>query len=263
MKCLRSLVLAAVLVVCSGCGQAVTGESLSTTGSTSMEPVMAALMEGFMAENAGVTVTYDPTGSGAGIAAVMAGTADIGLSSRALRDSETGLETTVIALDAIAVVVNSANPVADLTVAQLAGLFSGQITNWAQVGGPDQPVAAIGREAGSGTREGFESVLGIENSIYDQELTSTGAVLAAVAANDYAIGYASLAAVGETVRTVTVDGVVPTEETVLDGTYSIQRPFLLVTREGEKSALVQAFLDYARSDAATAIIAKAGAVQPR
>ena len=238
--------------------------SLSTNGSTSMESVVASLIEAFTEKYPDVTITYDPTGSGSGITAATEGTADIGLSSRNLKDTETGLDATVIAYDGIAVIVNNSNTVENLTLEQIAGLVTGEITNWSEVGGEDMPVTVIGREAGSGTRDGFESIVGVEDAcVYDQELTSTGAVIAAVAANEYAIGYASLSAVSgsDEVKTVTVDGVAPSEETVLDGTYTIQRPFVMVTKSDTENELADAFIAYALSDEATEIIANAGAVQ--
>ena len=238
--------------------------SVSTNGSTSMESVMAALIESFNQTYPNVTISYDATGSGAGITAATDGTADFGLSSRELHEDETGLTGHVVALDGIAMIVNTANTVEDLSLEQIAGLFSGEITNWSEVGGPDQPVTIIGREAGSGTRDGFESIVGVEDvCVYDQELTSTGAVIAAVAANEYAIGYASLSAVSDEVKTITVDGVAPSEETVKDGTYAIQRPFLMVTNDSATlSEAAQAFLDYCLSPEVADIIANAGAIQP-
>ena len=236
--------------------------SLSTNGSTSMESVVASLIEAFTEKYPDVTITYDPTGSGSGITAATEGTTDIGLSSRKLKDTETGLDATVIALDGIAIIVNNSNTVEDLTIEQIAGLVTGEITNWSDVGGPDMPVTVIGREAGSGTRDGFESIVGVEDEcVYDQELTSTGAVIAAVAANEYAIGYASLSAVSDEVKAVSVNGVTASEETVLDGSYEIQRPFVMVTKTGEDNELAQAFIAYALSDEATEIISNAGAVQ--
>lgn len=235
---------------------------VNTNGSTSMEKVIGSLAEAFMEGNGKVTVNYDPTGSGTGIQAVVDGTCDIGLSSRALKDTETGLTGTTVALDGIAVVVNPENPVADLSVEQIAGLATGEITNWKDVGGADAPVVFIGREAGSGTRDGFESITGTsEKCLYSQELTSTGDVIATVAGNPNAIGYASLSAVGDTVKALTVGGVQPSEATVLDGSYAIQRPFVLVTKQGEAlTAAAQAFFDYALSAEAAPIVAAAGAV---
>ena len=240
--------------------------SVSLNGSTSMEKVVGALNEQFMADNSGVSVTYDPTGSGAGIEAASNGSADIGLSSRALKDEETaaGLMGTTVALDGIAVIVNPANGVENLTVEQIAQIFSGEITDWSQVGGQSGTISCIGREAGSGTRDGFESITGTTDACkLDQELTSTGAVIEAVAGNPNAIGYASLSSVEgkATVKAVTVDGVACTEETVLDGSYAIQRPFVLVTKDGTAlSTQAQAWFDFATSAAANDLITAAGAV---
>lgn len=236
--------------------------NVATDGSTSMEKIIGSLGEAFTEMNPDVNFTYNPTGSGTGIQAVVDGTCDIGLSSRALKDTETGLTGTTVALDGIAVVVNPENPVADLSVEQIAALATGEITNWKDVGGADAPVVFIGREAGSGTRDGFESITGTsEKCVYSQELTSTGDVIATVAGNPNAIGYASLSAVGGTVKALTVGGVQPTEATVLDGSYAIQRPFVLVTKQGEAlTAAAQAFFDYALSAEAAPIVAAAGAV---
>ena len=240
--------------------------SVSTNGSTSMEKVIGALSEQFMADNSGVTVTYDPTGSGAGIEAASNGSADIGLSSRALKDEEVagGLTGTTVALDGIAIIVNAGSKVENLTVEQIAQIFTGEITDWSQVGGEAGTISCIGREAGSGTRDGFESITETKDSCkLDQELTSTGGVIEAVAGNANAIGYASLSAVEgkDTVKAVTVGGVACTEATVLDGSYAIQRPFVLVTKTGETlSPAAQAFFDYATSTAANDLIEAAGAV---
>ena len=240
--------------------------SVSTNGSTSMEKVIGALSEQFMADNSGVTVTYDPTGSGAGIEAASNGSADIGLASRALKDEEKagGLTETVVALDGIAVIVNADSKVENLTVEQIGKIFTGEITDWSEVGGDAGTISCIGREAGSGTRDGFESITGTKDTCkLDQELTSTGGVIEAVAGNPNAIGYASLSAVEgkNTVKAVTVGGVACTEATVLDGSYAIQRPFMLVTKTGETlSPAAQAFFDYATSSAASQLIKAAGAV---
>ena len=237
---------------------------VTTGGSTSVEKVVGAFIEAFMAENSGVDVTYDPTGSGAGITGAAEGTLDIGLSSRALKDDEAagGLTATTFALDGIAIIVNSENTVEDLTLEQIKGLATGEITNWSEVGGPDMPVVLVGREAGSGTRDGFESITGTKDACqYRQELTSTGDVINTVSQNPDAIGYASLSAVGESVKALTVGGVEATEATVKDGSYVVQRPFVLVTKEGtELSPAAQAFFDYALSADAASIIAAAGAV---
>ncbi len=240
--------------------------AVALNGSTSMEKVIGALSEQFMADNSDVSVTYDATGSGAGIEAASNGSADIGLSSRGLKDEEVsgGLVGTTVALDGIAVIVNANSKVADLTVEQIAKIFTGEITDWSEVGGDAGVISCIGREAGSGTRDGFESITGTKDACkMDQELTSTGAVIEAVAGNPNAIGYASLSSVEgkDTIKAVTVGGVSCTEATVLDGTYEIQRPFVLVTKEGaELSAQAQAFFDFATSAAANDLIKAAGAV---
>ena len=238
--------------------------TVSTDGSTSMEKVIGALSESYMAANKDVTVNYNPTGSGAGITAVQEGTCDIGLSSRALKDEEkaAGLKETVLAYDGIAIIVHPDNPVSDLSIEQIAKLYTGEITNWKDVGGSDAEVVLIGREAASGTRDGFESITGTKDKCqYRQELTSTGDVITAVSQNPDAIGYASLAAIKDSVKALSVDGVTPSEATVKDGSYPVQRPFVLVTVEGKAlSAAAQSFFGYATSADAADIIAKAGAV---
>ena len=238
--------------------------TVSTDGSTSMEKVINSLGESFMAMNKDVKFTYNPTGSGSGIQAVSEGRCDIGLSSRALKDDEkaSGLVETVVALDGIAIVVNPENPVSDLDVDTIAKIYTGEITNWKDVGGNDAEIVLIGREAGSGTRDGFESITDTKDACqYRQELTSTGDVINTVSQNPDAIGYASLSAVGDSVKALTVGGVEATEATVKDGSYVVQRPFVLVTKEGTKlSPAAQAFFDYALSADAASIIAAAGAV---
>ena len=270
------LVCALVMTACGGSGDggenqtgnqedgALSG-TVSLNGSTSVEKVIGALSEAFMDNYPDVKITYDPTGSGSGISAVSNSTADIGLSSRELKADETGLTATVFALDGIAVVVHPENPVADLTLEQIAGLANGTIRNWSEVGGADGDVVLIGREAGSGTRDGFESIAGVEDEcVYQQELNSTGAVIAAVSANPLAVGYASLASVNDTVKAVAVEGVEATEDTVLDGTYVLQRNFNFITNDSvESSEAAKAFIEYAKSPEARDIIAKAGAVQPQ
>jgi len=285
MKKVISIALAAVmcLVLFAGCASntntaaspstapsvAPTEETLSgtvsTNGSTSMEKVIAALSEAFMAKYPDVVVTYDATGSGAGITAATEGSADIGLASRDLKTEETGLDATVIAIDGIAIIVNKSNTVADLTLEQIASLAKGEVTNWKEVGGADAPVVFIGREAGSGTRDGFEAIVDVKDACkYEQELTSTGAVIAAVAANANAIGYASLSAVNDTVTAIKVNGVACTEATVLDGSYKIQRDFNMITKQGaELSSAAKAFMEFALSDEAASIIEKAGAIPPK
>ena len=278
MKKILSAVLAALLVAAMlvGCGSSesttdntasdttVTSGSVSTDGSTSMEKVIGALGESFMNANEGTTFTYNPTGSGSGIKAVLEGRCDIGLSSRHLKDDEKaeGLTETVLALDGIAVIVSPENPVEDLDLETIAKIYTGEITNWSEVGGNDAEIVVIGREAGSGTRDGFESVTGTSDAcVYRQELTSTGDVITTVSQNPDAIGYASLASVKDTVKALTVGGVAPSEDTVKDGSYVLQRPFVLVTKDGtELSETAQKFFDYATSADAGEIIAAAGAV---
>lgn len=249
-------------------GETALSGSVSTNGSTSMEKVIGVLSEQFMADNSGVKVSYDPTGSGTGIEAVKTGSCDIGLSSRALKDEETaaGLKGTTVALDGIAIIVNENSKIDNLTVDQIAQIFKGEVTDWSDVGGDAGTIACIGREAGSGTRDGFESITDTEDKCkLSQELTSTGAVIEGVKNNAGAIGYASLSAVenAEGVKAITVEGIACTEETVKDGSYKIQRPFVLVTKEGtELSEAAQAFYDFALSADAEALIVKAGAVPP-
>ena len=281
MKKTLAFVLTAVmsLSLLAGCGskttapdntnndqpqQAALSGSVSTNGSTSMEKVIGALSEQFMADNSGVSVTYDPTGSGAGIEAAGNGSADIGLASRALKDEEKagGLTETVVALDGIAVIVNAGSKVEGLSVEQIAKIFTGEITDWSEVGGEAGKISCIGREAGSGTRDGFESITDTKDACqYRQELTSTGDVITTVSQNPNAIGYASLAAIKDSVKALTVNGVAPTEATVKDGTYLVQRPFVLVTKEGVAlSETAQKFFDFATSADAASIISAAGAV---
>lgn len=237
--------------------------NVATGGSTSMKNVIAALTEGFAEVEPGVTVSYDPTGSGAGITGATDKTLDIGLSSRALKDEEKNdVDGTTVALDGIAIIVNKASKVADLSVDQLKQMFTGEITNWKDVGGEDGEIVLIGREAGSGTRDGFESIVDVKDSCkYAQELTATGAVISAVEANPLAIGYASLSAVGDTVAMVTVEGVECSEDTVKDSSYKIQRPFVFVTNKSVTlSEQAQAFFDFATSKDAADLIRTAGAV---
>lgn len=272
MKKIITVLCAAVMALSlfAGCGQkandngTTTGGTVSTDGSTSMEKVIGALGESFMEANSGTTFTYNPTGSGSGIQAVSEGRCDIGLSSRALKDDEkaSGLKETIVALDGIAIIVNPQNPVQDLTLEQIAKIYTGEITNWKDVGGSDAEIVLIGREAGSGTRDGFESITETKDACqYRQELTSTGDVITTVSQNPNAIGYASLAAIKDSVKALTVNGVAPTEATVKDGTYLVQRPFVLVTKEGAAlSETAQKFFDFATSADAASIISAAGAV---
>ena len=269
---------AAALTACGGSASSAAASSTSAAasstaaalsgnvaagGSTSMKNVIAALTEGFAEVEPGVTVSYDPTGSGAGITGATDKTLDIGLSSRALKDDEKAdVEGTTIALDGIAIIVNNASKVEDLTVDQLKQMFTGEITNWSEVGGDDGEIVLIGREAGSGTRDGFESIVDVKDSCkYAQELTATGAVISAVEANPLAIGYASLSAVGDTVKMVTVGGVECSEDTVKDGSYEVQRPFVFVTNKSVAlSEQAQTFFDFATSADAADLIRTAGAV---
>lgn len=264
---ITTLAVAAVLAMglISGCSSKneQTQQTVSTDGSTSMEKVIGYLSEAYMEENSNVKVTYNPTGSGSGIQAVQEGRCDIGLSSRNLNDQEKEkLNETVVAIDGIAVIVNNNNPIADLTVDQIAKIYTGKITNWKELGGEDLPIVCIGREAASGTRDGFESIIGTEDSCkYSQELTSTGDVVQSVSSNPNAIGYASLASVKDNVKAISVDGVAPAEQTILDGTYKVQRNFILVTlKDKNLTGAVKDFFDFAMSSAADKYITKAGAV---
>ena len=263
-KMLACMMVATTLVMAAtGCSQKEAG-TVSTDGSTSMEKVIGALGEAFEGQNSGVTFTYNPTGSGSGIQAVKEGRCDIGLSSRDLKDEEIadGLKATVLAYDGIAVIVNPENPVVDLDMDSISKIYTGEITNWKDVGGQDAEIVLIGREAGSGTRDGFESITKTEDACqYRQELTSTGDVITAVSQNPAAIGYASLASVNEQVQTVRVNGVEPTEDSIKDGSYVIQRPFILVTKEDTPlSDTAQKFFDFATSVEAAQFIYAAGAV---
>ena len=265
MKKIISIMLSAILAtsMLSACSSQ-SSTTVSTDGSTSMEEVIGVLGEAFQEKYSGMTFTYNPTGSGSGIQAVKEGRCDIGLSSRNLKAEEKadGLSETVLANDGIAVIVNPQNPVSDLDVETIAKIYTGEISNWSQVGGSDAEIVVIGREAGSGTRDGFESITGTEGGCkYRQELTSTGDVITTVSQNPDAIGYASLAAVGDGVKALSVGGVLPSEETVKDGSYVIQRPFVLVTKDDtELSESAQKFFDFATSADAAQYISQAGAV---
>lgn len=270
IKLCLALVMMISLVACSNNASDTDGnvtndvKKVSTDGSTSMEKVIGALGESFMANNEGVTFTYNPTGSGSGISAVSEGRCDIGLSSRALKDDEkaSGLVETVLAYDGIAIIVNNDNPVSDITLEDLAKVYKGEITNWSELGGNDAEIVLIGREAGSGTRDGFETITDTKDLCqYRQELTSTGDVITTVSTNPDAIGYASLASVKDNVKALSVNGVVADEATIKDGSYPIQRPFVLVTKEGvELSESAKAFYDFATSADASEVIKAAGCV---
>ena len=289
MKKLFSLALAAAMALSmlTGCGgnsndandangsdaqgsQAGQTEQLSgvvnTNGSTSMEKVMQVLIEAFKEQQPNVTVNYTGSGSGAGVTSAIDGTADLGLASRALKseEEEKGAQANIVALDGVAIVVNPDNAVDDLTVDKIAQIFKGEITNWKDLGGADEEIAVYGREAGSGTRGAFEELVGVEDACkYLNEYSSTGDVIGNVASNPSAIGYASLSAVSDNVKAVKVNGADCTEATVQDGTYEIQRPFVMITKDGTQlSDAAQAFLDFAMSADAASLIAQAGAVPP-
>lgn len=263
MKKILSILTAAFIMCGTLTGCSSEKESVATDGSTSMEKVIGILGETFE-ENTGITVTYNPTGSGSGIKAVASGACDIGLSSRDLKDEEKtqGLTATVLAYDGIAIIVNPENPVTDLSVEAIAKIYTGEIANWSEIGGNDAEIVLIGREAGSGTRDGFESITDTEDKCnYRQELTSTGDVITTVAGNPAAIGYASVASVKDSVKMVTVNGVAPSEETIKDGSYVVQRPFILVTKaDTELSESAQEFFDYITSENAKEAISAAGVV---
>ena len=263
MKKIISLFALAIALVCvlAACGG--NKEAVATDGSTSMNKVIGALGEAFQSDS-GITVTYNATGSGAGIQAVLESRCDIGLASRELKDEEKakGLEGTVLAYDGIAIIVNPENPVNDLDLETIAKIYTGEIKNWKEIGGNDAEIVLIGREAGSGTRDGFESITATEDkSAYRQELTSTGDVITTVASNPNAIGYASLTSVKDTVKALKIDGVTASEETIKNGTYVVQRPFVLVTKtDVTLSESAQSFFNFITSEAAQGIIIEAGVV---
>ena len=265
MKKMISMMMVAALSISmlAGCGNTKTTGSVSTDGSTSMEKVIGALGEAFQ-NDTGISFTYNPTGSGSGIKAVQEGRCDIGLSSRELKaeEKEAGLNGTVLAYDGIAIIVNPENPVADLSVETIAKIYTGEINNWSEVGGNDAEIVLIGRGAGSGTRDGFESITDTEDACkYRQELTSTGDVITTVSQNPGAIGYASVASVKDTVKAVTVDGVAATEENIKNGSYVVQRPFVLVTKtDTPLSDAAFKFFTYITSAEACDIISAAGVV---
>lgn len=262
-KAISMMMTAAMILSAAAVCNAKTADTVTTDGSTSMEKVIGALGEAFQ-NDTGISVTYNPTGSGSGIQAVMDGRCDIGLSSRDLKAEETeaGLTATVLAYDGIAVIVNPENPVSDLSLETIGDIYTGEITNWSEVGGADAEIVLIGREAGSGTRDGFEAITDTEDACaYRQELTSTGDVITTVSQNPDAIGYASVASVKDTVKALTVDGIEATEETIKDGSYVVQRPFVLVTKTGEElNEAAQKFFDYITSENANEIISAAGVV---
>lgn len=259
-----SLILAS-LAACTSNTTTDSASTVSTDGSTSMEKVIGYLSESYAEKTGNVKITYNPTGSGSGIKAVEEDRCDIGLASRDLKDEEkANLEQTVVAIDGIAVIVNPENKIDDLTIDEIASLYTGEITNWSEVGGDDLPVVLIGREAASGTRDGFESITKTEDKCtYTQELTSTGDVVQTVASNPNAIGYASLESLSDKVKAVKVDDVAPTSETIQNGTYKIQRNFIFVTKKDTPlSADAQEFFDWVTSGEADEMIKKAGAIVP-
>lgn len=275
MKKIISILTASLLLLSaiSGCGNTDSSNAdntvpagngiVVTDGSTSMEKVIGYLSETYMEENPNTKVTYNPTGSGSGIKAVSEGRCDIGLSSRNLKDEEKeSLTETVVAIDGIAIIVNSENPVNNLTTEQISALYKGEITSWSEVGGNDSPVVLIGREAASGTRDGFENITKTEDLCkYSQEVTSTGDVIQTVASNPGAIGYASFASVKDSVKILSVDNIAPSAETIQDGTYKIQRDFVFVTKkDSELSTSAKDFFDFAMSSEADDLITKAGAI---
>lgn len=265
MKRTISILIALILALgcLAGCSDTATGGTVLTDGSTSMEKVIGALGETFY-EDTGIEVSHNPTGSSSGIKAVQEGRCDIGLSSRSLKDDEKamGLTETILAYDGIAIIVNPENPVSDLSVEQITDIYTGKITNWSELGGADSDIVLIGREAGSGTRDGFETLTGTEGAcLYRQELTSTGDVITTVSTNPNAIGYASLASVKDSVKVLSIGGVMPSEASVKDGSYAVQRPFVLVTKTGaELTEPAQRFFDYITSADANEVISSAGVV---
>ena len=242
--------------------------TIKLAGSTSMEKLCEAMAESFMEKNPGVTVTVEYTGSGAGLESLAAGSVDIGNASRGLKDEEkaSGEVENIVAIDGIAVITNKSCSIKDVTSKDLAKIYTGEITDWAELGGEEQPIIVIGREAGSGTRDAFEELLEVKDvCAYAQELDSTGAVLAKVGTTPGAIGYVSLDVVDDTVSGLKIDGVEPTEEEILAGNYMLQRPFVMATK-GEISGqneLVQAWFNYINSDDGKEVIKQVGLIIPQ
>jgi phosphate transport system substrate-binding protein len=242
--------------------------TIKLAGSTSMEKLCEAMSESFMERNPGVTVTVEYTGSGAGLESLAAGSVDIGNASRGLKDEEkaSGAVENIVAIDGIAVITNKSCSIKDVTSKNLAKIYSGEITDWAELGGEEQPIIVIGREAGSGTRDAFEELLEVKDGcVYAQELDSTGAVLAKVATTPGAIGYVSLDVVDDTVSGLKIDGVEPTEEEILAGNYMLQRPFVMATKGeiSEQNELVQAWFNYINSDDGKEVIKQVGLIIPQ
>ena len=242
--------------------------TLALGGSTSMEKLCEAMSESFMEANPGVTVTVEYTGSGAGLEALAAGSIDIGNASRKLKDAEkeNGSVENIVALDGIAVIAEKSNTVTDISAEDLAKVYTGEVSNWKELGGDDQPIVVIGREAGSGTRDAFEELMEVKDAcVYAQELDSTGAVLAKVASTPGAIGYVSLDVVDDTVIGLKIDGVEPTEEQILAGNYVLQRPFVMATTGelSEQNEIVKAWFDYIGSETGKEIIKNVGLIIPQ
>lgn len=269
---LSGLAMATMMVVglFTGCGTKKSDDmsgKISLAGSTSMEKVCEALMEGFMDKYPNVTVTTEYTGSGAGLESLASGSVDIGNASRHIKTEEKnkGAVENVIALDGIAVITDKNNTVTKLTKEELTKIYTGSIRNWSELGGKDSAIVVIGRESGSGTRDAFEEVLGVKDACkYAQELDSTGGVLAKVASTPGAIGYISLDVVDNTVTSIALDGVEATEENIISGKYALQRPFVMATK-GEidtQNELVKAWFDYISSDEGKEIIKNAGLIIP-
>ena len=250
----------------TGCGKELKG-TVTLAGSTSMEKLCEAMSESFMEDNPGITVTVEYTGSGAGLESLAAGSVDIGNSSRHLKDGEiaAGSVENVVAIDGIAVIIDKNNTVSDISAENLAKVYTGEIKNWSELGGKDEAIVVIGREAGSGTRDAFEELLDVKDACaYAQELDSTGAVLAKVSSTEGAIGYVSLDVVDSSVIAVSIDGVEPTEEKILAGNYLLSRPFVMATKGDidSQNDLVKAWFDYIKSDKGKDIIKKVGLIIP-
>lgn len=282
LKKIAALFVAAAVMVggltaCGGSGNEADGQNaggnaqlngtVTLAGSTSMEKLANALAEGFMIANQGVTVQAEFNGSSAGVEQMLAGTVEIGNASRNLKEGELseGAVENIVAIDGIAVIVDTNNTVEDITTEELVKIYTGEVNNWNQLGGANQPIVVIGREAGSGTRGAFEELLEIEDMCaYAQELDSTGTVMANVAATPGAIGYVSLDVLNDTVSVLAIDGVVASEENIVAGTYSLSRPFVMATKGevSQQSELVQAFFAYIESEEGQAIIKQVGLILP-
>lgn len=241
---------------------------ISLAGSTSMEKLCEAMSESFMEANPGVTVTVEYTGSSAGIESLIQKRVDIGNASRGLKDGEleSGVVENIVAIDGIAVITDKNNTVADITTDQLKDIYTGKVKNWSELGGADEAIVVIGREAGSGTRGAFEELLEVEDVCnYAQELDSTGGVLAKVASTPGAIGYISLDAVDDTIQSISLNGIAATEENIVAGDYMLSRPFVMATRGeiSEQSELVQAWFSYLGSEEGQNVVSAIGLILPQ